>query len=579
MTSTTQGTLTLLPLLLMVLNTDSTGVVRRSPYNLFTYSEELENVLWLKNNITIVANAGTAPNNTNTAESYASTTTVGPHPCYQSKVVTRGTYTYSVYVKKVNSRYISLKGAGGMTVWTGVIFDLDTASVVSVQHNNVPGTTGSVTSEGDGWYRLSMTATSNFNDFGLQYASSPSNSFGNYGDLSIAGSGLVDYLLWGMQVVQGSSPLPYFPTTTRLNVPRIDYRNADGSLSTVGRLLLEPQRTNSIRNSSMVGAVAGSPGTLPTNWSSSTSGLVQTVVGAGIENGLPYVDLRFAGTAINTLLRIFSETSTQIAAVNAQTWGHSIYVKRISGTFDSAALGYAIRGAGGTGLGAPTSPITVTTTLQRLAYVAAVNNASTQFVQPLIDFVLTVGQTYDFTIRLAAPQMELGAYATTWIPTTTAAVTRNADVASRTGVSSWIGQTQGTLFTEVDFTQTGTEVYILSLGSAGVDTISIRRLTSGEIRCALTAATSSGTTNASSAALPNGRYKLAYKYSSGSIKLFINGALSFTLTPTFTFGSALSSLFLGMTTASTGQLSDRLSQSILFPTSLTDDQCIQLTTL
>jgi len=43
-------------------------------------------------------------------------------------------------------------------------------------------------------------------------------------------------------------------------------------------------------------------------------------------------------------------------------------------------------------------------------------------------------------------QYEAGSYATSYIPTTTASVTSNADVISKTGISDLIGQTEGTIF-------------------------------------------------------------------------------------------------------------------------------------
>ena len=48
-------------------------------------------------------------------------------------------------------------------------------------------------------------------------------------------------------------------------------------------------------------------------------------------------------------------------------------------------------------------------------------------------------------------QIENASYATSYIPTTSASVTRNADVISKTGISSLIGQTEGTLFAEINF--------------------------------------------------------------------------------------------------------------------------------
>lgn len=43
-------------------------------------------------------------------------------------------------------------------------------------------------------------------------------------------------------------------------------------------------------------------------------------------------------------------------------------------------------------------------------------------------------------------QLEAGSYATSYIPTTSASVTRNADVISKTGISSLIGQTEGVMY-------------------------------------------------------------------------------------------------------------------------------------
>jgi hypothetical protein len=50
-------------------------------------------------------------------------------------------------------------------------------------------------------------------------------------------------------------------------------------------------------------------------------------------------------------------------------------------------------------------------------------------------------------------QLEAGSYATSYCPTLAAAVTRGADAASKTGISSLIGQTEGTLFAEINVSQ------------------------------------------------------------------------------------------------------------------------------
>ena len=52
------------------------------------------------------------------------------------------------------------------------------------------------------------------------------------------------------------------------------------------------------------------------------------------------------------------------------------------------------------------------------------------------------------SVHLWGAQVEAGAYPTSYIPTTTASVTRNADAISKTGISDLIGQTEGVLFVE-----------------------------------------------------------------------------------------------------------------------------------
>lgn len=76
--------------------------------------------------------------------------------------------------------------------------------------------------------------------------------------------------------------------------------------------------------------------------------------------------------------------------------------------------------------------------------------ASAGYVQSGLYFFTTIGAAIDITLRIGLPQLEQGAFATSVIPTTSAAVTRNADVALITGAnfSSWYRQDEGTVFAE-----------------------------------------------------------------------------------------------------------------------------------
>jgi hypothetical protein len=68
------------------------------------------------------------------------------------------------------------------------------------------------------------------------------------------------------------------------------------------------------------------------------------------------------------------------------------------------------------------------------------------------DLRLGIGVTGNTTgtVRISCPQIEAGTFATSYIPTTTTSLTRNADVVSMTGTnfSDWYNATQGTFFAQ-----------------------------------------------------------------------------------------------------------------------------------
>ena len=362
--------------------------------------------------------------------------------------------------------------------------------------------------------------------------------------------------------------------TIAANVPPHDYRNADGTLSIFPRLNLEPQRTNSIRNSSMVGAVAGSPGTLPTNWeNTSTSGLTRTVVGIGTESGLPYIDFRFSGTSTGTAFDIRGELPNIIAALTGQIWSESFYLKLISAPAapNSYQIGIYERTSAGAIVSFGSQSVTVTNSLQRFNYTRTLNGGATvAFVQPYVFFTLTNGATYDFTIRIAAPQMELGAYATTWVPTTTAAVTRLADSATRSNIftNGLISSVGGTWFVDlsnnlslardtasgIEIANSGFTQRIIIFNTGGTARLTVFLTTAG---VAFTTTTSN--------------VKLAIKWNGSNASVFANG-VKVANNVTFT-GLSMENLIFG------NGVPFYINQMWLAPTPLSDTRCIQMTTL
>jgi len=177
-------------------------------------------------------------------------------------------------------------------------------------------------------------------------------------------------------------------------------------------------------------------------------------------------------------------------------------------------------------------------------------------------------------------QVETGSVATSYIPTTAAAVTRNADVVTLSGaVSGCIGQTEGTIYAEVDIRNMAKETYLIRIDEGATSNVlSLRTLTSNVVRTAITAPTFSGTLNISSATFTAGILKIAFAYKSGEIALCVNGA-NLTANGTFTFGASLNRITLGSNVSASSEFNDRIRSAALYTTRLTNAELQSLTTL
>ena len=362
------------------------------------------------------------------------------------------------------------------------------------------------------------------------------------------------------------------------NVPRLDYPIGGGCPA----LLVEPAATNGIRNNSMVGAVVGSPGTLPTGggWSTILRGLTQTIVGAGTENGIAYIDIRFSGTATSTnIVEIRYESNTQIVASSGQVWTNSIYLKKIADPNppNDYQLSIYERDSGGNFVSFGFSTIVPTTTIQRFTQTRTLSGATTARVQPFLFFNVTNGSTYDFTVRIGYPQMETGSVATSVIPTTTQAITRAADVITDATASGVIGQTEGAIYVEFEHTSNTAERRLIAL-SDGTVTNRIFIWAINNILYAQIQGNSTIITNS----IPSGYNKVAFAYRqngvSGNLFTIINGGAVVSGTST-TYPATINRVALGNTenTSGTFQWNNRIRAAALYQTRLTDTQLALLT--
>jgi hypothetical protein len=307
------------------------------------------------------------------------------------------------------------------------------------------------------------------------------------------------------------------------------------------------------------------------------------VVGIGTENGLPYIDLRFNGTSTGISLINTFETSTSTVAATGQVWTGSFYIKTIAtpsppNSFRSIIIEYTSGG----GYVRDVSPvITATSNLNRVSQTETLaGGATTARVLNGIIASLTNGATYDFTIRIAAPQMELGAYATTFIPTTTAAVTRLRDAASKTGITSLIGQTEGTIFLKVAVNNAnlGNGVFFECIGASTADTL-VLYIDGTNNNLVFYNSDSSGPVEPiETGYIPATTVKIALAYKNSDFAIYVNG-VSKTISALNAVPSGLANIYLNSNRTGGEVAQSIYNQVLLFPTRLTNAQLAEITTL
>lgn len=219
-------------------------------------------------------------------------------------------------------------------------------------------------------------------------------------------------------------------------------------------LLIEESRTNTIRNAQAAGAtvgVVGSGGVLPTNWQiNSTGGMTTEVIGSGVSAGFAYVRVRVSGTASSVSYRLGFEYNSLAVASVGQAWTSSFYTRLAAGSLSGITATQArVRenDTSGTELGATTSDMIPSPTFARASVTRTLINASTARVSGEVRLTFTSGQAIDVTLDIAAPQVEQGAFATSYIPTSGAAATRAADLCTL-ATGAWFNPAQGTLWVE-----------------------------------------------------------------------------------------------------------------------------------
>jgi hypothetical protein len=537
------------------------GLIEKVRTNLLLQSEAF-NTTWATNaSPTITANTTTAPNGTLTADTIAAS--AGSSGVYQYPSVNSGSaYAFSLYIKNISSATAISIGCDFSPSGGSLIFNAVTGTITSVGANV---TASSVTNEGNGWYRV----------FGTYVSTGTNNTF------IIYGGGVMSFAVWGAMLQESDVLTPYIATTTAAvsvgpvaNVPRLDYLN-----STCPRLLLEPQRVNKITYSENQGPTG-------TNWFPTTT---WTVTNNTVTSPSGYQD---ADTLTETTSTGFHSGyyNATIESSYTGTYTISAFAKYNGRLFVLNPFG---TGAGRTyfnlqtgtvaqaGTGVTASIVNYGNGWYRCICTASYSAEVVAFEHMLASAVGTLQYTGNGTsgVHIWGCTAEAGAYATSYIPTLGAAVTRGADAASKTSATALIGQTEGTLFVEVTDWQLALDTLLFSVSDGTFDNylqISTNSVTGNLQSVIFTGgvATSLGITTPT----VGQTVKIAVAYKLNDYALYVNGVQIGTLTSKAAPSSLTRTDVGSLAWISSGlQPRPKIAQTLLFKTRLTNAQLAELT--
>jgi hypothetical protein len=540
----------------------SDGLIEKVRTNLVLQSEAF-NTTWAVNGIVVTANTAANPlTGTTTADTITADAANNFHLITQSITYSANENTVSVYVKANGYTWFlidpSITNAFGyFNVTTGAVGTKGSACTTSI--SNVGG----------GWYRCSVTFTASAGAAICNFSIRNADNGGAF-----LGDGVSGFFVYGAQVETGVAT-DYIPTTTAAvsvgpvaNVPRLDYLN-----SSCPRLLLEPQRSNLATYSEQANQYTKAASTIGSNVVTSPDGYTNadSIIEDGTTAGHAFYNFGLTTfTAAAYTASVFAKKGGRdwfALSIYDSTVSHNAYFNLNTGTIGNVGAGVT---ATITNYGNGWYRCSVTATTAALSGGIAIYAAS---VDGTVSYAGTNGLAAGYFYGW---QLELGAYATSYIPTLGASVTRVADAATKTGISALIGQTEGTIFWEFEFTTSvasGHESIInIDNGSYGNTIYIIKGATSSISAEMYNGAVLQASFTISSQ--PAGTYKAAFGYANNNTAFFLNGVQIGT-TDTSCSVPTTSRIQLGNNVF--GPSTDKTAQLLLFPTRLTNAQLAELT--
>lgn len=366
-----------------------------------------------------------------------------------------------------------------------------------------------------------------------------------------------------------------FITAATNNEPRFDY---DPVTLVCKGLLIEESRANAFTYSedfSAVGwattraSIGTDQATAPDNTSNGDKLIEDTSTNTHFMTRSAFSFTSGTSYSLSIYLKAAGRSRLRITSGNTTTWSAGATFNLANGTIVTTSFGTAqIQNAGNDW------------------YRCTISGVAGATAATSVNFVLSNGVTESYTgdgisgVYIWGAQMEAGAFATSYIPTTTTALTRNADVATMTGTnfSDWFNATQGSFVTWADTINPASTGYILAATASGVfnDSINIYR-SSSAARYAVYVGGTGQCSLANGTILANTQYKQAATYKQDS---FTSVASLNRSVQSDNLGSvpSLARMELGLNATGGSQfLNGHLTKLFYWPQSLTNAEIVAFT--
>jgi hypothetical protein len=173
-------------------------LVEGSSQNILNYSQDFTQSLWTKTNVSVTANATTAPTGTSIGSKIIENTATNLHrlemPQSPRAIAAGTTVTFSIYAKAAERTFIYITDDSGTAFWTAY-FNLSNGTIGNIGTQSF----ATITPAGNGWYRCSLTYTTTATLLRGRYGLAISNGVASY-----TGDGTSGAFFWGSQLEIGT---------------------------------------------------------------------------------------------------------------------------------------------------------------------------------------------------------------------------------------------------------------------------------------------------------------------------------------------------------------------------------------